>query len=141
MRSVFRSSVPLGERPSAPLGQRASADQRPLKRAGRAVSFAIGLALAGVTLTGCGGQGSDVSCSLDKCTVTFDRGVDASASLLGVDVKLKSVRDGQVTLDVGGQDVTVPVGGDAQAQAGGLTFRVDSVTDDKVVVKVSRDGA
>jgi hypothetical protein len=97
-----------------------------------------GIAVAGTLLAGCGSEGADVNCSLNDCTVTFDRGVDASASVLGVDVKLDSVQNDQVTLNIEGNDIQVPVGGEAEAQAGGLQFRVDSVTDDKVIIKVSR---
>jgi hypothetical protein len=96
-------------------------------------------ALAAVLLAGCGGEGSDVSCSLDDCTVTFDRGVDAEASILGVNVELVGVRDDQVTVKVADQELDVPVGSaEASAEAGGLNFRVHEVTDSSVVMKVSR---
>src|SRR3954452_2486848 len=53
---------------------------------------AAGILLAGTALIGCGGgDDSDVSCSLDNCTVTFDRDPGAEASILGVDVKLAEV--------------------------------------------------
>jgi hypothetical protein len=96
-------------------------------------------ALAAVLLAGCGGEGSDVSCSLNDCTVTFDRGVDAQASILGVNVELVGVRDDQVTVKVADQEINVPVGSaQGQAEAGGLTFKVDEVTDSTVVMKVTR---
>lgn len=107
-------------------------------RGSRLAAALAGVVVAGVLLTGCGGEGTDVNCSLNDCTVTFDRGVDASASVLGVGVKLESVQNGQVTLDIEGNAIQVPVNGEAEAQAGGLQFRIDSVTEDKVVVKVSR---
>jgi hypothetical protein len=103
-----------------------------------AVSVATA-ALSAVLLAGCGGEGSDVSCSLNDCTVTFDRGVDAKASILGVNVELVGVRDDQVTVKVADQEINVPVGSaEGETQAGGLNFRVHEVTGSSVVMKVSR---
>ena len=70
----------------------------------------------------------------------MDRGVDASASVLGVDVTLKSVEGQQVTLDVAGNTVTVPVGADGTANVGGLNVTVQSVTDDQVVLQITGGG-
>ena len=95
------------------------------------VAAALGLAV----LAGCGGEGSQTDCNLNSCTVTFDRGVDASVSVLGVDAKLVDVQNSQATLEVAGQQVTVPVGQDAQAE--GLNVAVQSITADNVVVKIS----
>lgn len=96
-------------------------------------------ALAAVLLAGCGGEGSDVSCTLNDCTVTFDRGVDAQASILGVNVELVGVRDDQVTVKVADQEINVPAGSaEGQAEAGGLSFKVSEVTDSTVVMKVSK---
>jgi hypothetical protein len=71
------------------------------------------------------------------CTVTFQRGATASASILGVKAELVSVQDDQVTLRVGGQTISLPSDGTEQA-AYGLKLAVTSVTKDKVVVKISR---
>jgi hypothetical protein len=107
----------------------------PLRRALVTVPFAL-LALG--TVTGCGGEGTDTSCSINSCTVTFDRGVNASASILGVKAELVGVKGDQVTLKVGGQTVTVPVNGEQQAE--GFNVSVQSVTQDNVVVKISQGG-
>jgi hypothetical protein len=107
----------------------------PLRRALVTVPFAL-LALG--TVTGCGGKGTDTSCSINSCTVTFDRGVDASASILGVKAELVDVKGDQVTLRVGGQTVTVPVNGEQQAD--GFNVSVQSVTKDNVVVKITQGG-
>ena len=100
------------------------------------LAAALGLGV----LTGCGGEGTDVSCNLDNCTVTMDRGVNAQASVLGVDVKLVGVAAGQVTLDVEGNQVTVPTGGTGGTEVAGLSITVQEVTDDKVVLQISRAG-
>ncbi len=78
------------------------------------------------------GPGSTSECTVSGCTVTFERGVSAKASVLGIDAELVSVNGDMVTLSIGGQQVTVPVG---QSQASnGMDVRVSEVTDDKVVV-------
>lgn len=95
--------------------------------------------LLALTLLGsvaCGGQGSNTQCALDGCTVTFSRSGDAAVSILGVSARLVGVDAGQATLEVAGQTVTVPVGGETQAE--GFTVGVESVTDTEVVVRVSR---
>jgi hypothetical protein len=91
------------------------------------------------TAAGCGGEGSDTSCSVGgSCTVTFHRGVNAGASVLGIKTELVGVRGDQVTLKIAGQTVTVPVNG--ERQAGGFDVSVESVTKDKVVVKIAQGG-
>ncbi|GAA4230683.1 hypothetical protein GCM10022254_26100 [Actinomadura meridiana] len=91
-------------------------------------------------MTACGGEGTNSStdCGVNSCTVTFDRGVEASASILGIKAELVKVQGQMVTLKVAGQTVTVPAG-DGQ-QADGFDVSVQSVTDDKVVVKISGGG-
>jgi len=106
----------------------------PLRLSGAALG--AGLLIAG--LTGCGGSGTDTQCSTTSCTVTFDRGVDAEASILGVSAELVRVRDQQATLRVAGQTVTVPVGG--SKQGGDFTVAVREITADSVVVKVALAG-
>lgn len=85
----------------------------------------------------CGG-GSATQCGVDGCTVTFPRSGEAAVSVLGVSARLVGVDAGQATIEVAGQTVTVPVGGEATAQ--GFTVGVQSVTDTEVVVRV-RPGA
>ncbi|WP_235748212.1 hypothetical protein [Nocardia coffeae] len=67
--------------------------------------------------------------------ITFDRGVSAKASVLGVDAKLVAVNGDTVVLSVAGQEVSVPVGQTRSASGVGVT--VQQVTEDKVVVRVS----
>lgn len=81
------------------------------------------------------GPGTKTDCTVSGCTVTFARGVDARASILGIEAKLIAVNGNLVTLSVGGQEVTVPVG--ETQSADGSTVTVQEVTDDKVVVKIS----
>jgi hypothetical protein len=100
--------------------------------------LAAALALGTALLAGCGDGGSDVDCNLNACTVTLDRGVDAQASILGVDVKLVGVESSQVTLDVEGNQVTVPVGDNSGTDVAGVNVAVESVTADKVVLRVTQ---
>ncbi|MEV6324880.1 hypothetical protein AB0M45_27405 [Nocardia sp. NPDC051787] len=81
------------------------------------------------------GQGTKTDCAVSGCTVTFDRGVDAKASILGIEAKLVAVNGNVVTLSVAGQELTVPVG--ETQSADGRTVTVQEVTNDKVVVKLS----
>jgi hypothetical protein len=99
-------------------------------------ALAAAAVLAVGSLTACSSE--NVSCNLNSCDVTFDRGVNAEASVLGVDVKLVGVDNGNVTLDVGGTNVTVPVNGDVQAE--GFDIDVQEVTDEKVVIRISQAG-
>lgn len=67
--------------------------------------------------------------------MTFDRGVQAKISVLGVDTELTAVEGNTVTLSVAGQPVTVPVGETGSVQ--GLNLTVQEVTQDKVVVRLA----
>lgn len=86
---------------------------------------------------GCGGEssGTRTTCSVSACTVAFDRGVDARASILGVEAKLIGVKNDRATLEVAGQRLTVPAGG--QAEAEGVNVTVQKITKKQVVVKVT----
>jgi len=88
-------------------------------------------------LAGCGSDGADTDCSLSQCTVTFDRGVDASASILGVEAKLVGTEGDQVTLEVAGERVSLTAD-QASTDVGGLQVSLESVTDQQVVVQISR---
>ncbi|WP_300008481.1 hypothetical protein [Pseudonocardia sp.] len=96
---------------------------------------ALAAVLVLVTVAGCGGSGSDTDCGIDGCTITFPRSGEAAVSVLGVSARLVGVQDGQAMLEVAGQSVSVPVGGQTQAQ--GFTIAVESVTDTTVVVRVT----
>ena len=90
--------------------------------------------VAALLVAGCATAGTQTNCGLDGCTVTFPRSGDTSVSVLGVQARLVGVQDGTAELEVAGQRVTVPVGG--QTEAGGFTVGVERVTDKEVVVRV-----
>ncbi|MGA5302234.1 hypothetical protein ACPCHT_20060 [Nucisporomicrobium flavum] len=92
---------------------------------------ALGLGL----LAGC--SNDDVSCGLDQCTVTIDRSVNASASVLGVEAKFISADQNTVTLEVAGEQVQLTKGQQA-VDVGGLQVSLDSITSDTVGIQVSR---
>lgn len=96
----------------------------------RALLIALVLA-AGVA---CSSGGTQTQCGVDGCTVTFPRSGDASVSVLGVDARLVGVQNGTAEIEVAGQRVSVPVGGETQAQ--GFTVGVQEVTDTRVVVRI-----
>ncbi|MBX6767241.1 MAG: hypothetical protein IRY90_08840 [Actinomadura rubrobrunea] len=106
-----------------------------VRRALTVLPFAL-LPVAGVTA--CSGEGATTQCTVNSCTITFNRGVDASASILGVKAELVSVQDDTVTLKVAGQQITVPRGEAEQAE--GFDVSVQSITKDTVVVKISNNG-
>lgn len=93
------------------------------------------LPLAG--LAACSSENAKTDCSVNSCTVTFQRGVNANATILGVKAELVSVQGQNVTMKIGGQTVTVPVGEGEQAE--GMDISVQSVTKDQVVVKISNN--
>ena len=99
----------------------------------RVVLSVMSVLAALVLVAGCGGS-SNVDCGLDGCTVTFPRSGDAVVSVLGVEARLVGVQNGTAQLEVAGQQVTVPVGG--ETEAGGFVVGVDRVTDTEVVVRV-----
>jgi len=105
----------------------------PRLRRGTVVSV-LTLVLAGGALVGCGG-GGNTSCAADGCTVTFARSGSAEVSVLGVTARLVRVDADIAQIEVAGQTVMVPVGG--QTQVAGLVVRVDKITDSQVVVRVS----
>lgn len=92
----------------------------------------------GLALTGCGGEGTTTNCTLDSCTVTFDRSVDAKASVLGVEARLVKVKGQDVTLEVAGTEVTAPLGQPVDVE--GFQVEVQEVTDTEVKVKISAGG-
>ena len=101
-------------------------------------STAALLALLALTFggaAGCSREGSQTDCSLNGCTVTFPRTGGAEVSLLGIKAELVGVEGGNATLEVAGQTVTVPVGGEAAAE--GFTVGVEQITDTEVIVRIS----
>lgn len=104
----------------------------------RAAGLLTVLALGVAVLAGCSSEGASTDCVLDACTVTFDRSVEANASILGVEAKLIGVDDGQVTLEVAGEQLSLTRGQQA-AQAGGFAVTLDAVTDTEVKIRVARN--
>ena len=86
-------------------------------------------------LTGC--SNDNVSCGLDQCTVTLDRTVDASVSVLGVEAKFISADENTATLEVAGEQIQL-TRGQAAVDVGGLQVSLDSITSDSVGIQVSR---
>lgn len=97
-----------------------------------AFAFLVPLGVAGCTAEG---PGTKSECTVSGCTVTFQRGVNAKASILGIDAELVAVNGKDVTLKVGGQQVVVPVG--ETQPANGASVTVQEITQDKVVVKLT----
>lgn len=105
---------------------------RPARRfAGLVTAAALGLAV----LSGC--SNDNVDCGLDACTVTLDRSVNASASVLGVEAKFIGANGDNVTLEVAGEQISLTVG-QAATQVAGLNVSLDSVTADTVNVRIAR---
>ncbi|WP_432968223.1 hypothetical protein [Dactylosporangium sp. CA-233914] len=98
----------------------------------RFAAIAAGLVLALGGVAAC--STDNVDCTTNACTVTFDRGVEAESSVLGVGVKLVGVDNGVVRLEIGGTTVSVPVDGSTQAE--GFDISVQKVTDAEVVVRI-----
>ena len=101
----------------------------------RAASLFAGAALALAVLAGC--SSDNVDCGLDQCTVSLDRSVDASASVLGVEAKFIGADGDKVTLEVAGEQISLTVGQQA-TQVAGLNVALSSVTADTVNFTVSR---
>ena len=118
--------LPGSERPLAPTTRLAAA-----------LSFAAVLALGTTLLAGCSSEGASTDCGIDQCTVTFDRGVEGSVSVLGVNARFVGAKGDQVTVEVGGERLTLTAG-QAAAQVGGLSVSVVDVTDTQAAVRISR---
>ena len=95
---------------------------------------AVLVALVLATGAACASGGSQTQCGIDGCTVTFPRSGDASVSVLGVDARLLGVQNGTADIEVAGQRLAVPVGGETSAQ--GFTVGVQEVTATAVVVRI-----
>lgn len=93
------------------------------------------LALALTTTSACSSENADCNVAQGQCTVTFDRGVNAKATVLGVDAEFVSATDSTVTLKIAGQQVTVPL--DGQESSGDFNISVQSITKDQVVVQIA----
>jgi hypothetical protein len=56
-------------------------------------------------------------------------------SVLGINARLVSAANNQAQIEVAGQTITVPVGGETQSE--GFTVRVERLTDTEVVVRIT----
>jgi hypothetical protein len=108
------------------------------RTARRAAATMMAAALLGLALvTGCSSNSGSTDCSLDACTVTFNRGVDASTKVLGVEAKLVAADGDKVTVEVAGKRLSLTVGQPA-TEVGALAVSLDRLTDSQVVVRVAR---
>ncbi|HET9518417.1 MAG TPA: hypothetical protein VFO77_11880 [Actinoplanes sp.] len=101
----------------------------------RTASLLAGVALGLALLAGC--SSDNVDCGLDQCTVTLDRSVDASASVLGVEAKFIGANGNDVTLEIAGEQISLTVGEQA-TEVAGLKVALASVTPDNISFTVSR---
>lgn len=115
-----------------------TSSRTPLTLARRGAAFAAGLALAAALLGGCSSDGASTECGLDACTVTFDRGGEASANILGVEAKLIGADGDKVTVEVAGERLSLTVGEQA-TEVGGLAVTLQSVTDSEVAIRVAKN--
>ncbi len=98
------------------------------------LALSVGL-LAGTT--GCESEGASTTCSTSACTITFDRSVDgAKVNVLGIEVKLVSATETEATLEVAGQQVTVP--NNQSVEAGDFTVTLKNLTDSQAEVEIAR---
>lgn len=96
------------------------------------------LALALAATSACSSENTDCNVVEGKCTVTFDRGVNAKAEVLGVDAEFVSATDTTATVKIGGQQLTIPL--DSEESSGDFDVRVQSITQEQVVVEISAGG-
>ncbi|MDY7087248.1 MAG: hypothetical protein SYR96_19290 [Actinomycetota bacterium] len=105
---------------------------KPTRRLALVLSSAT---LLGALLAGC--SSDNVSCGLDQCTVSIERETNASASFLGVEAKFISADANTVTLQVAGEQISLTKGQQA-VEVAGLQVSLDSVTQDRIGLQVSR---
>lgn len=110
------------------------AETAPAHRVAGALAAAL---LSAALLAGCSSEGAQTDCNLDACSVTFDRGVDAKASVLGVEAKLISSQGDQITVEVAGEQISLTVG-QAATEIAGLRVSLESVNDTQAVVQIAR---
>ncbi|WP_433731645.1 hypothetical protein ACQP0C_06905 [Nocardia sp. CA-129566] len=106
----------------------------PVQRMLALSAFALLTPLAAVACSA-SGPGYKSACEVSGCTVTFTRGVNAKANVLGIDAELVAVNGNTVTLKVGGQEVSIPAG--QTRSADGLGATVQEITNDEVVVRLT----
>jgi len=104
----------------------------------RAAAVAVSLTIGIAVLAGCGSEGTSTDCGVDACTVTFQRGVDAKASVLGVEARLVRVEGDRATVEIAGEQLTLTVG-QQSTEAGGFYVTLESVTDSEAKVRIGRN--
>lgn len=107
------------------------------KTASRAARLLAVLTLAAALITGCSSEGADTDCGLNACTVTFEVGADASASVLGIDAKLVGTNGDTATVEIAGEEISLTTG-QAATEVAGLQVTLESVTDSQAVVRIAR---
>jgi hypothetical protein len=111
------------------------------RRAPRLLASAFAAVFAGIfavaLLAACSSEGADTNCSLNACTVTFDRGTNASVNILGVEAKLVGAEDETVTLEVAGEQVQLTTG-QAATEVGGMKVTLESADAEQIVVEIAR---
>ncbi|MGY5884128.1 hypothetical protein [Modestobacter lacusdianchii] len=105
-----------------------------LHRRTRLASGAVAAALVLLPLTACSFSSGNVSCSDGECTATLS-GDGATATILGTEVTLGSVENGQASLSVG--DTSVSCGEGDSVSLGPLSLTCTSVTTDSVELSAS----
>lgn len=104
----------------------------------RTASLLAAAFLAAMALVSCGGEGTSTRCSLNSCTVTFQRGVDAHVQILGAELRLVDVTGDQATVEVAGQQVQLQV--NQRTQVGGFEVSLQEVTEQQVVIEITQGG-
>lgn len=99
--------------------------------------LAASLALTAALLAGCSGEGVETDCGLDSCVVTFDRGVEVSAHVLGIEARLVRVDGSTVTVEVAGERLTLTHDQEG-VEVAGLAVTLDRVTDSQVSIRIGR---
>ena len=98
-------------------------------------TLAVSVVLLAAT-AGCESEGASTTCTVSGCTVTFDRGVDgAKVNVLGVEIKLVSATADTATIDVAGQQVTVP--NNQTAEAGDFKITLKNLTDTEAEIEIA----
>lgn len=97
------------------------------------------MVLGVAVLTGCSSENASTDCGINACTVTFDRGVEARASVFGIEAKLVGTEDDRVTIEVAGEQLTLTTGQEMGTEIGGLTVSLESVDDSQVAIRIERN--
>lgn len=103
----------------------------------RCTGGAAGLVLAATLLTGCSTQGASTNCGTNSCTITFDRGVEASANVLGVEAKLVGVDGNSVTVEVAGEQISLWTDEPA-TEVAGLSVKLERVDNREATIRIGR---